>query len=127
MQENGRLVELIDSLYKQALHPSATEDLKIEGCSLLKQPTIKLALVGRAYSGKKTIASQLKEVLGNDVAILNLDDIIKEAIEYISPKKQDESVTVDPKAKGKKGAKEEPVHVDIFEGKNSAQYKSYAQ
>lgn len=68
----------------------------------------------------------MKDVLGNDVAVLNLDDIIKEAIEYISPKKTDESVTVDPKAKGKKGAKDEPVHVDIFEGKNTQQYKSIA-
>lgn len=85
-----------------------------------------MALVGRAYSGKKTVAQALREVLGNDVAILNLDDIIKEAIDYISPKKQDESVVVDPKAKGKRGTKEETVHVDIFEGKNSAQYKSYA-
>ena len=69
----------------------------------------------------------MKEVLGGDIQVLNLDDMIKEALEYISPKKQDESVAVDPKAKGKKGQKEEPVHVDIFEGKNSAQYKSLAQ
>jgi dephospho-CoA kinase len=86
----------------------------------LAQPTIKLALVGRAYSGKKTIAQAMKEILGNDVAILNLDDIIREAIEYISPKKQDESVVIDPKAKGKRGAIQETVHVDIFEGKNTA-------
>jgi dephospho-CoA kinase len=62
-----------------------------------------LALVGRAFSGKKTIANQMKEVLGGDIQVLNLDDMIKEALEYISPKKQDESVAVDPKAKGKKG------------------------
>lgn len=47
---------MIDLLYKQSLHPSATEDLIVEGSSLLAQPTIKLALVGRAYSGKKTVA-----------------------------------------------------------------------
>lgn len=45
----------------------------------------------------------MKEVLGGDIQVLNLDDIIKEALEYISPKKQDESVAADPKAKGKKG------------------------
>lgn len=84
-------------------------------------------MIGRAFSGKKTIANAMKEVLGNDVAIFNLDDIIREAIEYISPTKQDESVHIDPKAKGKKAVKDEPVNVDIFEGKNSAQYKSLAQ
>lgn len=129
MQENGALVKLLDNLYKQKQHTSAVDNHKAQahGNSLLQQPTIKLALIGRAHSGKKTIAAQLKEVLGSDVAILNLDDMIREAIEYITPKKQDESVIVDPKAKGKKGAKEEPVHVDIFEGKNTVQYKAFAQ
>jgi len=121
MQENGALVKLLDNLYKQKQHTNAVDNHKAQalGNSLLQQPTIKLALIGRAHSGKKTIAAWLKEVLGSDVSILNLDDIIREAIEYITPKKQDESVIVDPKAKGKKGAKEEPVHIDIFEGKNT--------
>lgn len=89
------------------------------------QQTIKLAVVGRAFSGKKTVAKQIQEMLGSEVVVLHMDEIIKEAIEYISPKKQDESVIIDPKAKGKK--KEEPVVNDIFEGKNTAQYKSLAQ
>lgn len=56
LQENGDLISMLDQLYSKSLHPSATEDLIEEGSNLLAQPTIKLALVGRAYSGKKTIA-----------------------------------------------------------------------
>lgn len=48
--------------------------------------------------------------------MLHIDEIIKEAMDYISPKKVEEA-PVDPKAKGKKLA--EPVHIDIFEGKNT--------
>jgi phage terminase large subunit-like protein len=59
----------------------------------------------------------MQEVLGPDVAILHIDEIIKEAYDYISPKKQDESVVIDPKAKGKKVV--EQVVTDIFEGKNT--------
>jgi dephospho-CoA kinase len=56
------------------------------------QSSIKLALLGRANSGKKTVAKQLKEVLGPDVAIMNIDEMVREAIEYISPKKAEEQV-----------------------------------
>lgn len=42
----------------------------------------------------------MQEQLGPDVVIFNMNDIIKEAIDYISPKKTEE-VVVDPKAKGK--------------------------
>ena len=59
--------------------------------------------------------------------ILHIDEVIKEAIDYISPKKVEESVVVDPKAKGKGKGKEEPVAVDIFDGKNTVQYKAIAQ
>ena len=53
--------------------------------------------------------------------LFHIDEIIREAIEYISPKKQEEA-PVDPKAKGKKVAAE-PIFVDIFEGKNTTIYK----
>jgi hypothetical protein len=59
-------------------------------------------------------------LVGNEVALLHIDEIIREAIEYIAPKKVEEA-PVDPKAKGKKPT--EPVHIDIFEGKNTLQYK----
>lgn len=83
-------------------------------------------MLGSAFSGKKTIAKQLQENLGADVVIFNINDIIKEAIDYISPKKAEE-VVVDPKAKGKGKAVLEAAVVDIFEGKNVAKYKSTAQ
>jgi hypothetical protein len=92
------------------------------------QPTIKMSLLGRAFSGRKTVAKQMQDVLGQEVAILHIDEIIKEAIEYISPKKVDESVVVDPKAKGKaKGKADEAAVVDIFEGKKTDSYKLFAQ
>ena len=37
-----------------------------------------------------------------NIRIFNMDEIIKEALDYITPKKVDETV-VDPKAKAKKG------------------------
>jgi len=54
---------------------------------------------------------------------LNIEEIIKEAFEYINPKKAEESVINDPKLKGKGSKLIEPVIVDIFEGKNTAHYK----
>ena len=93
--------------------------------NVLMQSSIKLALLGRANSGKKTVAKQLKEVLGPDVAIMNIDEMVREAIEYISPKKAEEQVQ---DSKPKKGAKQaaEPTSVDIFEGKDTTSYKAIA-
>jgi len=65
----------------------------------------------------------MQELLGNEVTILNIEEIIKEAFEYINPKKAEESVINDPKLKGKGSKLIEPVIVDIFEGKNTAHYK----
>lgn len=59
MQENGALVKILDNLYKQKQHTNAVDNHKAQAHvnSLLQQPTIKLALIGRAHSGKKTIAA----------------------------------------------------------------------
>jgi hypothetical protein len=118
LQDNGELVSMVEKLYNQ--EPTSMMELKPTANEMLTASTIKLALMGRAFSGKKTVATHLKEQLGNEVAVLHIDEVIKEAVEYISPKKVDESVVVDPKAKGKAKGKEEPVNVDIFEGKNTA-------
>jgi len=56
------------------------------------------------------------------VTIFNINEIIKEAIDYISPKKVEE-VVVDPKAKGKSKPVVEAAAIDIFEGKNVLKYK----
>jgi len=44
-----------------------------------------------------------------------MDEIIKEALDYITPKKANEDES--PKKAAKKGKQEEVVNVDIFEGK----------
>lgn len=48
--------------------------------------------------------------------IFNMDEIIKEALDYITPKKVDEAA-LEAAKKQKKGKQEEVVNVDIFEGK----------
>ena len=96
-------------------------DFDVQSSPLPLDLNFKLSITGSAFSGKKTVAKQLQEILGTDVIIFNINDIVKEAIDYINPKKVEE-VVVDPKAKGKKPATE-VVAVDIFEGKNVQKYK----
>lgn len=80
---------------------------------------LKLVILGRAFSGKKTIARQLQEKYGGDknVRVFNIDDVVKEALDYITPKKVDEAA-LEAAKKAKKGKVEEVVNVDIFEGKH---------
>ena len=68
----------------------------------------KLAILGRAFSGKKTIAKELQERYGGEkcIKIFNMDEIIKEALDYITPKKVDEA-TLEAAKKAKKGKVEE--------------------
>jgi hypothetical protein len=48
-----------------------------------------LSLLGRAYSGKKTVAKILQNHFGGASAfkIFTIDEVLKEAMEYVSPKK----------------------------------------
>ena len=87
---------------------------------------IKVAILGRAFAGKKTIGAQLVAKYGDqNLKLFNMNDIIKEALDYITPKKVDE-VAQAAAAKGKKGKQEEVVPVDIFEGKHPGEYKKLA-
>jgi len=52
-----------------------------------------------------------------------MDEILKEALDYINPKKVAETPIVDPKAKGKPPAPAAVVPTDIFEGKDVSEYK----
>lgn len=52
-----------------------------------------------------------------------MDEILREALQYVSPDKKEE--VVDPKAKGK-GKAAEPVHVDVFAGLDTTEYKDIA-
>ena len=65
---------------------------------------IKLAILGRAFSGKKTIANMLVEKYGgkDNIRVFNMDEIIKEALDYITPKKIDEAA-IEATKKAKKG------------------------
>jgi len=95
-----------------------------EAIDIAKVPlglSLKLAILGRASSGKKTIATQLVEKFGSDLKVFCMDKMIRECIEYANPKEKEE-VVVDPRAKApKKGT--ETVAVDPFEGKNAEEYK----
>ena len=85
---------------------------------------IKLAILGRAFAGKKTIANQLLEKYGGltNIKVFNMDEIIKEALDYITPKKIDEAA-LEAQKKAKKGKQVEEENIDIFEGKHVNEYK----
>ena len=84
---------------------------------------IKLTILGQAFAGKKTIANQLADKYGaQNIKVFNMDEVIKEALEYVTPKKIDEAA-LEAMKKAKKGKQEEPVNVDIFEGKHVNEYK----
>ena len=84
-------------------------------------------ILGKAFAGKKTVATQIQEKYGGEknVKVFNMDEIIKEALDYITPKKVDEAA-LEAAKKAKKGKVEEVVNVDIFEGKHSDHYKKLA-
>lgn len=69
----------------------------------------------------------LVEKYGGDknIRIFNMDDVIKEALDYITPKKVDEAA-LEAQKKAKKGKVEEVVNQDIFEGKHPGTYKRIA-
>lgn len=88
---------------------------------------LKLAILGRPFSGKKTIASMLVEKYGGEknIRVFNMDEIIKEALDYVTPKKVDEAA-LEAQKKAKKGKVEEVTSVDVFEGKHPREYKRIA-
>lgn len=81
--------------------------------------------MGRAFSGKKTIAKALLAKFDlKQVKLFSMDELIKDALDYITPKKTEEAVQHDQRAKPKKGAKQEDVApTDPFEGKDTTDYK----
>lgn len=95
--------------------------------SIPSELPLKLAILGRPFSGKKTVAQMLVDKFGGDknIKLFNMDDIIKEALDYITPKKVDEAA-LEAQKKAKKGKVEEVVNVDVFEGKHPREYKKIA-
>jgi dephospho-CoA kinase len=47
---------------------------------------LKLALIGRSFSGKRTISKQIQELYNGKIKIFNMNDMIKECVEYSNPK-----------------------------------------
>jgi hypothetical protein len=89
---------------------------------------IKICLIGKASSGKKTQAQLIIEKFGADkITLFNMNDIVREAFNYVDAglksAKSDEAA--DPKAKkGKEKGSDGPT--DIFAGKDSSKYKEIA-
>jgi hypothetical protein len=107
------------------------EPIPEEGPVEIKQTErndIRLCIVGRTFAGKKTLAKQIQTALGGgSLKLFQMDEIVKEALDYVNPRKTEEAV--DPKAKGKpagKGKAEEEKSLDVFEGKDTDQYKEVA-
>ena len=61
-----------------------------------------------------------------NIRVFNMDEIIKEALDYITPKKVDDAAALEAAKKAKKGKQQEEEHTDIFEGKHPAEYKKLA-
>ena len=119
---NEDLGKLIQNLYDQQINNTHltgmmkiqdqfNEEIKEENedaedavVNFSSQLPIKLAILGRAFSGKKTIASSIQEKFGGEknIKLFNMDEIIKEALDYITPKKVDEAA-LEAAKKAKKG------------------------
>lgn len=48
--------------------------------------TLKLCILGRSFGGKRTSAKLLNEVYKNKLKVFRMEDMIKEVIDYVSPK-----------------------------------------
>lgn len=87
----------------------------------------KLAILGRAFSGKKAVAKVIQDKLNpSGIKVFSIDKMIHEAIEYVQPKDEHTIVSTDAKSKPKKGVVEEK-HIDPFDGKDSENYKLIAE
>ena len=132
--KNRDLGRFIEKLYKKKgedLGMSLMASKKEAPSASIHKPdfpayhSLKLCLIGKAHSGKKTQAKMIVEKLGAEkVQIFDMGEIIREAIAYVDPNKQVEEVA-DPKAKGKGKAPEAPV--DPFAGKDTTLYKEIAE
>jgi len=88
--------------------------------------TLKLCVIGRAFSGKKTQVQLINEKLGGKLTEFNMMDVLREALNFAKPPKEE---VVDPKAKGGKGkpAQAEASASDLFVGKDTTLYKIIAE
>lgn len=80
--------------------------------------------MGRAFSGKKAVAKNLQDKYSG-LKTFSVDAMIKEAVEYVTPKEESKEIP-DPKTRNKKGAVTE-TPVDPFDGKETEGYKRLAE
>lgn len=84
---------------------------------------LKLCMLGKAQSGKKTQSQQIIDEYG--LTSFNMADILKEAFNYVNPNANKEEVA-DHKAKGKGKGSVEVHSTDIFSGLDATKYKETA-
>lgn len=72
----------------------------IEPVKVAQRFDVRLSLLGPGFSGKKTVAKILQSHFGGEKGfkIFTIDEVLKEAIDYVSPKKLEDSIA-DPKAR----------------------------
>jgi adenylate kinase family enzyme len=80
-----------------------------------------LVILGSTFAGKKTLAKQIQQAYGgSNLKLFQMEDVIREALEYVTPKRNEEAAAHDPKAKKPvaKG-KEEEKSTALFDGKDT--------
>ena len=102
---NPYLSSMVQDLY---FLPKEELKTQVEDQDFPHHLPIKVCLLGRAFAGKRTSARKLVETYGDGIKIFKMADLVKEAIDYVAPKKEE---VVDAKkaapAKGKGAAKKE--------------------
>lgn len=92
--------------------------------------TLKLCVIGKASSGKKTTAQMIKDEFGDQFTVFNMSDVLREALAYVQVEKKEENhVETTNKAAPKKGGgkpAQEANVVDPFAGRDTAAYKEIA-
>lgn len=86
---------------------------------------MKLCILGRSCAGKRTLAKQLQELYPK-LKAFRMEELIKEVVEYVSPKPvADAAATQDKgkKAPPPKGKVEEAAPVDPYAGLDTKEYK----
>lgn len=79
-------------------------------------------MIGGAFSGKKSTAQQIVEEIGDKMIVFNMDDIVREALMFVSNKEE----VPDPKAKAVKGKLQETASTNAFEGLDTTVFKELA-
>ena len=81
--------EQIDLGLGESSTASPYPDVECEKDNIPQYMPLKLCLLGKKYGGKRTIAKQIQEQFPQGkVKVFQMNDMIREAYEYVSPKPQ---------------------------------------